>query len=80
MEREGPTSDWQTSHCKKRMQERHILICGLAGGHYKQSSHFETMYNIIHQIKAYGLATKRGVKWFLKIFIELLCNAAVVNA
>lgn len=40
----------------------------------------KTYIDVSDQIKAYGSATRRGVKWFRKIFVELLCNTAVVNA
>lgn len=35
--------------------------------------------DISDQIKKYGLATRRHVKWFRKVFVELLCNAVIVN-
>lgn len=40
----------------------------------------KTFIDVSDQIKSYASPTRRGVKWFRKVFVEILCNAAVVNA
>lgn len=40
----------------------------------------KTYIDVSDQMKSYGSATRRGVKWFRKVFVELMCDAAVVNA
>ncbi len=40
----------------------------------------KTYIDVSDQIKSYADCTRRGVKWYRKLMIELFCNVAVVNA
>lgn len=40
----------------------------------------KTFIDVSDQIKTYSTAVRRGIKWYRKIAIELICNTAVVNA
>ena len=40
----------------------------------------KTYIDVSDQLKSYACALRRGVKWYRKVLIELICNTSVVNA
>ncbi len=40
----------------------------------------KTYIDVSDQLKSYADSTRRGVKWYRKLLIELCCNIAMVNS
>lgn len=62
---------------KATQRKEKFLIKSVAISEYNKA---KTYIDVSDQVKTYGTATRRGVKWYRKVAIELLCNTAVVNA